>query len=84
MFEAYCETRNNTINNKAQKNKTDNFTQIEIANESKDMIEFDLICQITKFLKLILIRKKDSVYQIYSKCVHIIEKKNKKSIQLNS
>jgi hypothetical protein len=43
MFEAYCETRNNTINNKAQKNKTDNFTKIEIANESKEMIEFDLV-----------------------------------------
>jgi len=58
MLEAYCETRNNTINNKTQKNKTDNFTKIEIANESKEMIEFDLICQITKFWKLILIRKK--------------------------
>ena len=36
-----------------QKNKTDNFTKIEIANESKEMIEFDLIWQITKFWKLI-------------------------------
>jgi hypothetical protein len=43
MFEANCETRNTKINNKTQKNKTDNFTQIEIANESKEMIEFDLV-----------------------------------------
>ena len=43
MLEANCETRNIKINNKTQKNKTDNFTQIEIANESKEMIEFDLV-----------------------------------------
>jgi hypothetical protein len=82
MLEVYCETRNNTINNKTQKNKTDNFTQIEIANESKEMIGFDL--ENNEILEADFNSKKDSVYQISSKCVHIIGKKNKKSIQMNS